>query len=352
MQDPNPDWPYIDDERYTYPLYKKHPFCYICCNLLSCNPSEYSPGRHAYSKPNAGQISYSAREIDDFYTFTFPGWRTLYRLIMFNPKTRCYRISGIAQNYWPCSTFHAPWNENNGLLSVGKHKRIWRHGLAAPKLIQPKVNIEKQTTLAGYMVHAMCWRELLRVIKWSHTEGNLGILSHALRTRCMKERLDISYDEPVESQLLMDPRDPIGMTSVRRFVTRCRSRATRMSKVSHTSCSTDSWLIRLPLELQYMIMDNLEFDDVGSVLKGIQWSVDNGYWKRRLNLDLFSEIRGILHEDLDWRWLCLKLEVLEHSQAGTDRKRFYEILKEIGIRYGLVKADVQCGLIGSRPHAP
>ncbi|PWY84446.1 hypothetical protein BO83DRAFT_384863 [Aspergillus eucalypticola CBS 122712] len=58
MQDFNPDWPYInDDERYAYPLYKKHPFCYICCNRLSCRPSEYSPSRDAYSKPNAGRIS-------------------------------------------------------------------------------------------------------------------------------------------------------------------------------------------------------------------------------------------------------------------------------------------------------
>lgn len=86
-----------------------------------------------------------------------------------------------------------------------------------------------------------------------------------------------------------------------------------------------------------MVMDYLSYEDVCSVLEGIQWRVDKGYWKLRLNLNLFSEIQSILHEDLDWRWLCLKLEVLEHSQAGVNRKRFFTLLEEIAVQYDLTK---------------
>ncbi|GKZ63211.1 hypothetical protein AnigIFM49718_011280 [Aspergillus niger] len=256
---------------------------------------------------------------------------------MFDPKTRSYRLSGIAQNYYPWRTFHAPWNENDGLLSVGHYKRIWRHGLAAPKLIQVKENIEKQSILAGYLVHSRCWTEFLRVTNWPLTGESLGTLSRALRMRCLKEFSYISDYDPPELILIMEPRDPIGMTSVRRFVTRCRTRATSRDKVSNRPCSMDSWLIRLPMELQYMIMDQLGYKDVCSVLGGIHWTVDNGYWKRRLNLDLFSEVRSILHEDLDWRWLSLNLEVLEQSQAGVDRKRFFTLLEEIAVQYGLAR---------------
>ncbi|GKZ48891.1 hypothetical protein AbraIFM66951_001137 [Aspergillus brasiliensis] len=209
MEDRNAYWPY-SDERYPPQLYKLHPFCYICSNGLSCRPSEYTLGRDTYSRPNARHISYSAREIEELYTFTFPGWRTFYRLIMFDPKTRRYMLSGIAQNFCPCRTFHVPWNENDGLLSLGTYKKIWRHKLAAPKLIQPKANIEQQTTLAGYMVHARCWRELLRVIKWPHTEGSLRILSHALRIRCVQEDLDIELIDVRDLDLILtEPRDPM-----------------------------------------------------------------------------------------------------------------------------------------------
>ncbi|PWY84278.1 hypothetical protein BO83DRAFT_384704 [Aspergillus eucalypticola CBS 122712] len=336
MEDPNAYWPDIDIDPYPNPSYKWVPFCYICCSGFTTVPGDHSLGRDTYSRPNASEITYTAHELEDLHALTYPGWRTLFRLIMFDSKSRSYKLSGISQNFYPWRKFHAPWNENDGLISVGNYKRIWRHRLAAPKLVQCKENIEKQSSLAGYLVHARCWREFLRVNNWHHlTKESLGILSRALRMRCLKECLYIYYDDPVESFLMMEPRDPIGMTSVRRFVTRCRNRA--KIKASNIPCSIESWLIRLPMELQYMVMDYLSYEDVCSVLEGIQWTVDKGYWKLRLNLNLFSEIQSILHEDLDWRWLCLKLEVLEHSQAGVDRKRFFTLLEEIAVQYGLTK---------------
>lgn len=48
---------------------------------------------------------------------------------------------------------------------------------------------------------------------------------------------------------------------------------------------------------------------------------------------LFDEIRGIRDEDLDWRWLCLKLDLLESSPTGAERRRYFEILKGIGAQY-------------------
>ena len=131
-----------------------------------------------------------------------------YPPVMFDPKSRSYKLSGISQNFYPWRKFHAPWNENDGLLSVGNYKKIWRHRLAAPKLVQCKENIEKQSSLAGYLVHARCWREFLRVNNWHHhlTKESLGIVSRALRMRCLKECLYIYCDDPVESFLLMEPR--------------------------------------------------------------------------------------------------------------------------------------------------
>ncbi|OOF94015.1 hypothetical protein ASPCADRAFT_7503 [Aspergillus carbonarius ITEM 5010] len=51
------------------------------------------------------------------YFLTCAGWRTLYRLILYDPHTRRYRVSGVAQHAlvspWAHVEYVAPWDADD-----------------------------------------------------------------------------------------------------------------------------------------------------------------------------------------------------------------------------------------------
>ncbi|GKZ29775.1 hypothetical protein AbraIFM66950_006405 [Aspergillus brasiliensis] len=318
--------------------YERDAFCYICSSQFDGTPMDFRRAPPA----GAGQseLFLSAFKIEEMYALSFAGWRTLYRIVMYNPEVQAYQLSGVAQKpfqkrWWYEGAkdkkfrFIAPRDENDGVLEIRQVNQLHPDRLVAPKLVMIGDDMEKQTTLAGYLVHALCWRELLRLNHRSSSEGDLSLVSRALRRRCLRRRLYLQWWFYVPIRELVEMKDPIATASVRQLVKECRSRAVRGTHMKATSRAVDSRIPLLPQELQCMIMDQLEYQDIRQMLRALKWIMDPSYWRRRLDVHFFSEIQ-FLEEDkgLDWQWLCLRVEALKDSEAGANRQRFFEMLRK------------------------
>ncbi|PWY75992.1 hypothetical protein BO94DRAFT_473940 [Aspergillus sclerotioniger CBS 115572] len=315
-------------------LYALPPFCYICGSHSIGMPMDHAP-LNGMSK-NEHALFYSASEMEKIYSLNYAGWRTLYRMILYDPQEQLYCLSGIAQNALASPLqrieYMAPWDEDDWVLNNRR-----KEGFANPRVILPSENIEAQTSLAGYLMHALCWRHLLRFINGPTSADDLRILSQTLIQHWVKGGVHESLSLPI-SRCNFNP-DPLGINTIRKLVTECRKRAAMGVRIKRTALTTQCRLHTLPMELQYMIMDLLDCHDVCAMLRGINWDVGTGYWKHRLHRLSFDEIKSIQDEELDWRWLCLRLELLESSPTGGERRRFFEVLRGIGAQYDAAREE-------------
>ncbi|GKZ25169.1 hypothetical protein AbraCBS73388_000617 [Aspergillus brasiliensis] len=289
---------------------------------------------------------------------------------MYNPEVQAYQLSGVARKPLPKAWWHkkpryqifrciAPQDEHDAVLETRQAEELHPDRLVTPKLIRIDDDMEKQTTLAGYLVHALCWREFLRLNHRSNSKGDLSLISQALRRRCLRQRLYVdrkfyvpsrglinckgNLDTPPSSLIkviqltdMFPNTDSIATTSIRQLVKESRSRAARGARIPVGSRAVDSRITRLPPELQCMILDLLHYNDIIQVLRALKWTVHPGYWRGRLDVLFFTEIQFLSGEkDLDWQWLCLKLEELKDSEVGKNRTKFFDLLKEAGDRYGI-----------------
>ncbi|PYH92408.1 hypothetical protein BO71DRAFT_357420 [Aspergillus ellipticus CBS 707.79] len=122
----------------------------------------------------------------------------------------------------------------------------------------------------------------------------------------------------------MNENDAIATTSVRLLIQQCRSRSKRGLATRKSILVVQCRLSTLPLELQYMIMDYLDFQDICTMKRCILWTVADGYWKSRPQRGLFYEVDQILEEDLDWMWLCLKLELIKFPPPREGSEAFLQ----------------------------
>ncbi|GCB25762.1 hypothetical protein AAWM_08647 [Aspergillus awamori] len=295
--------------------YERDAFCYICSSQFNGTPMDFR--RAITVESGQDTLIYSAHRIEEIYALSFAGWRTLFRIVMYNPEVKSYQLSGVARRPFQKRWWHedpederprfvAPRDQNEAVLETRQAEQLHPDRLVAPKLVMIGDDMEKQTTLAGYLVHSLCWREFLRLNNRSNSEGDLSLVSQALRQRY-----------------------PIATASIRQMVKECRSRASRGVYMHVGSRAVDSRITWLPQELQRMIIDRLDYNDIRQMLRALKWIMDPSYWKRRLDVHFFSEIQ-FLREDkgLDWQWLCLKVEALKDTEAGKKRTRFFDLLMQ------------------------
>ncbi|OJJ66129.1 hypothetical protein ASPBRDRAFT_138615 [Aspergillus brasiliensis CBS 101740] len=325
--------------------YDVDPFCYICSGHFDGTPMDFRRAITAEAARTA--LFHSALSVEGVYALSFSGWRTLYRIVMYNPEVQAYQLSGVARKPLPKAWWHkkpryqrvrciAPQDEHDAVLEARQAEELHPDRLVTPKLIRIDDDMEKQATLAGYLVHALCWREFLRLNNRSNSEGDLSLISQALRRRCLRQRLYVDRKFYVPIRGLINCKDSIATTSIRQLVKESRSRASRGARMPVGSRAIDSRITRLPPELQCMILDLLHYNDIIQVLRTLKWTMHPGYWRGRLDVHFFTEIQFLSGEkDLDWQWLCLKLEELKDSQAGKNRTKFFDLLKEAGDRYGI-----------------
>ncbi|KAJ5811406.1 hypothetical protein N7474_007707 [Penicillium riverlandense] len=100
---------------------------------------------------------------------------------------------------------------------------------------------------------------------------------------------------------------------------------------------------RLPREVLYMILDYMDYSFLPILQSMFQSPFLDPYWRRRAR-PFLTEFEDIRDRDLDWQFLCLKIEKLDAvDDAFHSRKRVVGILEEIktGILKKLEEGDEQ-----------
>ncbi|GMG46028.1 unnamed protein product [Aspergillus oryzae var. brunneus] len=171
-----------------------------------------------------------------------------------------------------------PWDEMLGAIGYPEEDR--------DRLVQAigldQFNDTGTHGLVGYHLHDSCWELLTH-----HTIGEAARQSLVLVVRNLKE-------------LPADPWEYIdGMCPVEGKYSLC----CRVNRQHNRLCY-------LPVEILCRVMDYLSPDDVEVVQVAMKYYLGDAYWRTRVTISRFPEVKSIWHETLDWQFLCLELEWL------------------------------------------
>lgn len=76
-------------------------------------------------------------------------------------------------------------------------------------------------------------------------------------------------------------------------------------------------------------MDYLSPDDVEVVQVAMKYYLGDAYWRTRVPISRFPEVKSIWHETLDWQFLCLELEWLWETDDLAFRRYVLDRLDEL-----------------------
>lgn len=81
-------------------------------------------------------------------------------------------------------------------------------------------------------------------------------------------------------------------------------------------------LNRLPGEVLFLIADLLQSPEIVALQEGIGTYLGDAYWRSRIPMDLFHELRELADQGqtLDWQFLCLELE--KYGLSDEVKRRF------------------------------
>lgn len=220
--------------------------------------------------------------------------------------------------------------------------------MGIPPAINSQFSLDR---VSGIPVHLFCWCHVERFIGPS-AEKNLGSLVYALRSRSPyshweQEILNFrpSFDPGtfILSVVLIEElgltwsggEDPFDSKAVRRLIKRSawvntnhKRRKAKYREAFLPFCS----LLRLQLDIQYLVFDLLDYEDVPKVRKGVRWPISDRYWQCRAPKDFIHELRDIPDDNLsvDWEYLVLQLERLisQPQWELANRKMIFVRLQE------------------------
>ncbi|KAE8315250.1 hypothetical protein BDV41DRAFT_562986 [Aspergillus transmontanensis] len=85
----------------------------------------------------------------------------------------------------------------------------------------------------------------------------------------------------------------------------------------------------LVVSILCVFMDYLSPDDVEAVQIAMKYYLGDAYWRTRVPISLFPEVKSIWHETLDWQFLCLELEWLWETDDLAFRRYVLDRLDEL-----------------------
>ncbi|KAE8327914.1 hypothetical protein BDV39DRAFT_214723 [Aspergillus sergii] len=204
-------------------------------------------------------------------------WHCVYRVItivLHNTCNNTYRVSGVAANMAAVEgqvLEAVPWDEMLGAIGYPEKDR--------DRLVQAigldQFNDTGSHGLVGYHLHDSCWELLTH-----HTIGETARQNLVLVVRNLKEL-------PTNPWEYID-----GM------------------------CPVD-------------VMDYLSPDDVEAVQFAMKYYLGDAYWRTRVPISQFHEVKSIWHETLDWQFLCLELEWLWETEDLAFRRYVLDRLDEL-----------------------
>jgi hypothetical protein len=197
------------------------------------------------------------------------------------------------------------------------------------------------------MIHARCW-DLIERLFGCEAEKNLKILLNIFQERWCGWHGNPDgaprYDFLREDLLWQRNKsivfyDPVKILPLRAVVEESVLRPAREKvaceaielhpiflDIKHTAISNI-----FPCEIQWMILDLLDYKNIPKTLRAFGWVLSDIYWSRRFPKDLVFETDDLMGEqpEIDWQFLTLGVEKLLHCSPGLlNRRRLLPVLKK------------------------
>lgn len=208
------------------------------------------------------------------------------------------------------------------------HERCWHLG----RREIGASNLEKNLDLFLITVHRTI-DEVLENKSWGDAEGYLcnEVLAKYPVDEFMKDpqRYMQEWTDKLNHRYLVPRRlihrDPMNTPELRTMISEATNRGPM------TQFSGDLELLRLPLDIQWLIANTLEDpQEISSLLIAFRWRLPDGYWRARFGKELAGvvfEFEHLVH-NIDWRYLYYgTLKLMEMSHGLRNRKRILENLK-------------------------
>ncbi|KAK6815045.1 hypothetical protein RU639_008519 [Aspergillus parasiticus] len=228
-------------------------------------------------------------------------WHCIYRVILHNTCNNTYRVSGVAANMAAVEgqvLEAVPWDEMLGAIGYPEEDR--------DRLVQAigldQFNDTGTHGLVGYHLHDSCWELLTH-----HTIGEAARQNLVLVVRNLKE-LPADPWEYIDGMCPVE--HPSNIKRVQSLIKRARIRTRARFHIGGRVNRQHNRLCYLPVEILCKVMDYLSPDDVEAVQIAMKYYLGDAYWRTRVPISLFPEVKSIWHETLDWQFLCLELEWL------------------------------------------
>lgn len=216
--------------------------------------------------------------------------------------------------------FEVPSNRNMKRRRFRKSKFYDYRRLKETLFIPPANLLSRKNDnepVYGFHVHADCWTLIERVIG-PLAEQHLDILLEA-----MLDAWEKGGKKPRTLDSLKPKNNPLHIHDVKRLV----KKLLRRGAVDTKPKSLVS--VALPLEIMYMIFDQLDHDELELVLRATGWAVSDEYYRSRIRFhSLIFEIEKLRSRvDLDWLSFYREVEeVLEMSNGFDTRCRIMQRL--------------------------
>ncbi|KAE8367560.1 hypothetical protein BDV27DRAFT_154850 [Aspergillus caelatus] len=249
-----------------------------------------------------------------------------YRLILHSTRNGIYRVSGVAVNIRVTPGEEVlqavPWDEKIG--AIGYPEKDWDRLVLV--IHPPEHDDTSSHDLFGYHVHNSCWELLTH-----HTMGETARHNLASVVRIRNLLFARAQERAAELALrvfVIQP-DPANIKSIQSVIKRARIRTRVRFRIKGRINRRRNRLCYLPVEMLYPVVDYLSTDELESVQTAMKYYLGDAYWRARVPMKLFHEVRSVWDETLDWQFLCLKLERLSQTQDLAFRRYIIDQLDEL-----------------------
>ena len=258
-------------------------------------------------------------------------WLTTYfKVIVYNNTNpadssrpqKTYKLSGVGvMDGMVHDNFEVPSDRNMRRRCFRKFNSYFYRRLKDTLFIPPADLLTGKSddeSVYGFPLHATCWTLIERVIG-PMAEQHLDILLEA-----MLDAWDQGGKKSGASVSLTPTNNPLHIAAVKRLVKKLIRRGAVNTKPEDLVSAT------LPLEIMYMIFDQLDHDELELVLEATGWAVSEEYYRSRFRFPgLIFEIET-LRSRLDLDWLSFYREAEEVLEMSDGFKTRCNIMERLG----------------------
>lgn len=236
--------------------------------------------------------------------------------VLLNPQTGQCKISGAALfDYDHHGETTVPLNPDQGIIGADS---LDRSRLASPYVHYPLEENPRfePGTILGYPVHVRCWDFMLVHELGTFVDNHLPAIVHALRQQY--------NDAGWRANILRHQPDPGVIRPIQSLVFKAQQRKRPRFQSKRYEHRDRFLLLRsLPVEILLMVFAQFESKDFAAMQEATGLYLGDDFWRSRIPPDVFFEAEFGKGDDIDWAFLCVKLERLDlENLEGMAGRRY------------------------------